>query len=80
MEWQGTKPPERIQMARRPATLMTFEAVSRMALCILLKSESRVTLATIDAAAIDPQRASPPITGVCERRQPMIRRFPSTRT
>jgi hypothetical protein len=30
-------------------------------------SESRVTLATIDAAAIDELRASPPTTGVCEK-------------
>jgi hypothetical protein len=43
-------------------------------------SVSRVTLATIDAAAIDALSASPPTTGVCARPHPLIRRLPSTRT
>jgi hypothetical protein len=43
-------------------------------------SRPRVTLATIDAAAIDALHAPPSTTGVCARPQSAIRRFPSNNT
>jgi hypothetical protein len=67
-------------MPQRTVALMLLKAITRMDFTQFFHHSTRVTLAMIDAVAMDGSNRSPSTTGVCGSLSPAIRRLPSTST